>query len=72
MPEGSLLLAVSLDLSYPSGLILGAVLIFLLISREFLDAVSHARVQRWERSIRLICVPLTLLFVVSVAAHIAG
>jgi hypothetical protein len=72
MPEGIPLLAVAMDPFYLSGLILGGFLIFLLIAREFLDITSDARLQRWERAIRFVSVPLTLLFVVTVAAHIAG
>jgi hypothetical protein len=69
---GILLTATLSDAIYPSGLVLGGILISLLITREFLDAMSGVVALRWERYIRLICVPLALLFVVSVAARIAS
>jgi hypothetical protein len=72
MLEGIPFLAVTMDPIYLSGLILGGFLIFLLIAREFLDVASDVRLQRWERAIRFVSMPLTLLFVVTVAAHIAG
>jgi hypothetical protein len=67
-----ILLSVSLSRPlYPYGLALGAIVILLLIAREFLDTSSSARALRWERYARAISLPLTLLFVVSVAIRIA-
>jgi hypothetical protein len=68
---GLLLAATLSSMAYPFGLVLGGTVLALLISREFLDTVANTLALRWERALRLISLPLALLFVVSVAVHIA-